>query len=324
MKKIIILVFMIALIAIMACGASAFAGIITCYAAETFSSGGVSWINFSTDTVTNVTNCEIYVQSASTANSTWDFIGNSTNSFNSSMYNGSGLIGNPNGSIIMTTGAIPEDAVDYQLRGRCANATNITDYSGYCTTLSSRLVDFTEPTRPSSLSPTTETTNTDGSVSFSAAVTGSETTSCTLNLEGTIFEMAHSGDTCTLSETGLTAGSYGWTVIASDGTNNTESAMNTLLVDLGQGSAASGIAAINRRTTTIGGIKIKDAVSKASVDRARTRFQKEITGKELTRTGIGAVIGGLVGIAGGPLAPITVPAGAGIGGFIGMWFFNTE
>lgn len=112
-----------------------------CYAATTFSLGGVNWINFTIEGYYNVTNCEVYMQSASTANNSWVKIGDtSTDTLNGSL--------TENGSIMITSSNTPEDAPDYQIRGRCQNLTNSTEYTPYCTVLTGRTVDFSKPKTP--------------------------------------------------------------------------------------------------------------------------------------------------------------------------------
>lgn len=142
-----------------------------------------------------------------------------------------------------------EDGSDYTLTFTCHNST--TKHGGSnstsAITVSNVVIDNGAPTVPTSLSPADGTVDTDGDVTFSATVSGENTTACTLTFDpgrgssipaiGTA--MVHSGDSCTLSADRLQASNAGyyWTVTASDGLNSTSDDYNKLQIDTG-GNAA--------------------------------------------------------------------------------------
>jgi len=188
-----------------------------------------------TSKVLNVTgtalkNCTFYAKSASTANSTWSTLG--------TFKNFTGVDGSVNGTF--NTNSL-EDATNYYLNATCWNATsNLHDG-----TISSVLVDNKDPTAPTSPSPASGTRDTDGSVTFSATVTDRETTECTLYFTGTnpgdsSYSMTYSTTSCSKTITAMPEQSYDWYVQASDGTNTTNSATTTSIVDINTGGAKGG------------------------------------------------------------------------------------
>lgn len=177
----------------------------------------------------NILNCTWYVGSTSTANSSWTqvaFYKNTTGGATSA-YNATAFVS-----------TIIEDSTDYVFNATCTNTTNVKD-SGTVTGIT---VDNTVPVAPTSLSPTSDT---DGSISFSATVTGARTTGCTLifpdiNPGSPTYTMTHSGGTCTYSLSGVAEQTYQYVVRASDGTNTTDSSTVYLLVDEGDNVHGSG------------------------------------------------------------------------------------
>jgi len=251
------------------------------------------------DTLVNIT---YYAKSSSTANSSYALLA-TLNDFNVTDSP------TPNASFVST---ILEDANDYIFNVTVMNNTHNTAGD----TSTSVVVDNTVPVAPSSPSPADEGTDTDGDVDFSVAVTGGRTTACTLNVEGTNYAMTHSGSTCTYSLTGLRDSSYGWYVIASDGTNATQSALWSVDVASGSGSAYSALKAIERKEkqdTSL--ITVGETVDTGKI---KEWVKKEATKPELIKTGIGIAVGAGVGLIGGPLAFVTVPIGAVVGGLIGV------
>lgn len=186
-----------------------------------------------TVTMTNETvgwNCTAYLKSASlTANTTNILVAHlnqrSAGGANSTSYYINSTIGF-------------EDSNDYVINVTCRYLSNenATSYPGWDTN-TGITIDNTVPTTPSSLSPATATVDADGTVDFSATVTGRETTSCTLNFPErnpgmSSYTMTHSGDTCTRTLTGIPEQTYpNWYIIASDETNTTNSATANLIVE---------------------------------------------------------------------------------------------
>lgn len=136
-----------------------------------------------------------------------------------------------------TTGI--EDSNDYTIT---AILTNMSAGSTNISTTATYTSDNTIPTAPSSLSPTTDT---DGDVSFSATVTDSETIACllvfTTNTPGTnkINTMTYSTNSCTLTLNSIPEQTYNYVVQASDGTNFTNSSVQTLNVAINSGGGKS-------------------------------------------------------------------------------------
>lgn len=128
-----------------------------------------------------------------------------------------------------------QDSNDYTFNITIGNGTfNVS------TVITSFVVDFTIPTAPSSLSPSAGATDTGASLNFSSTVVDARTTSCTLNFVGTNFggssqAMTQEGSSCSLILTDIPAQSYQWFIQASDGSNTTNSAVNTINVQAGGG-----------------------------------------------------------------------------------------
>jgi hypothetical protein len=122
-----------------------------------------------------------------------------------------------------------EDANDYTFTCQLWNGTEYRNQ-----TRSSITINNTVPTAPSSLLPTSDS---DGTVNFSATVTNSNTVSCVLHFVGTSYNgptqtMSYSGNSCNLQLTNVPEQSYTWYVTASDGSDNTNSATQTTNIDL--------------------------------------------------------------------------------------------
>lgn len=121
-----------------------------------------------------------------------------------------------------------EDAADWTFSGTCYNSTG---GSETLTAITSVTVDNTNPTAPTLTSPTDDSKDDDGSITFAVAVTGSQTTACTLDFSNgqfspgsSSYSMTHTGDTCTHTLTSVPAHRYIWFVTASDGTDTVNSA----------------------------------------------------------------------------------------------------
>ena len=186
-----------------------------------------------TVTMTNFTvgwNCTAYLKSASLS-------GNTTNILVAHLDQRSAGGANSTSYYINSTIGF-EDANDYVINVTCRYLSNenATSYPGWSTN-TGITIDNTVPTTPSSLSPATATVDADGTVEFSATVTGRETTSCILyfperNPGQSSYTMTHSGDTCYRILTGISEQTYpNWYITASDETNTTNSATANLIVE---------------------------------------------------------------------------------------------
>ena len=222
MKKLILLLFSLMLIGFIN-QASAFTATLNTPAALEDSVRGTYVLNATiSDADVSVLNCTFYALSSSTANSTYVVL-------NATVTNTS-----TNQTEFTTNweSTAVEDASDYSFKVMCYNATNTsTGTNGGIE------IDNGVPTAPSTPTPTDKSTDTDGSVAFSVAVTGSETTGCTLYFSGqnpgsASYAMTHSGDTCTLSSFSIPEQTYYWYVTATDGTNTTNSGTYRVGVDV--------------------------------------------------------------------------------------------
>lgn len=175
-------------------------------------------------------NCSFYALSPSTANSSWTYLGIYVNNISINITHLNGTF----------SSGILEDSNDYTFNASCYNN------SGYFygVTRASITVDNSIPDTPT-LTPATGTRDTDGSVTFTGAVNGSETTGCILYFDGTnpgssSYTMSHSGNSCTYTISAVPEQSYKGYVTASDGTNTSTSSTNTVISDLNTGGAKGG------------------------------------------------------------------------------------
>jgi thiol:disulfide interchange protein len=219
---------------------------------------GTSAINV---TGVQILNCTFYMKSASTANSSWTYVGYAISDTSA------------NSTINATfPSASLEDSNDYVFNASCANDTLVQQ-----ATRTGLTIGNTNPTAPSTLTPTSSTSN---SVSFSSAVVARTTTGCTLTFEGTnpgfaSYTMTHSGSTCTYSGLNMPDQSYRWYVVASDGTNTATSSLQTTSVKTQKQIVATAILA----ETNIAG---ESVVGKW--------YQKEIIGLQIWVYGIIALL----------------------------------
>lgn len=127
-----------------------------------------------------------------------------------------------------------EDANDYILSASCVNSTSDIQLD----TSTGLIVDNTIPQTPSSLTPSDASVDSDGDVTFSATVTGVNTTSCTLQFSGLLppggnaQSMTHTGNTCSLTLTAIPDQIYTWFIRASDETDTTDSSTIQINVDV--------------------------------------------------------------------------------------------
>jgi len=184
--------------------------------------GSVFW-NASFTDFANALNCSLYASSSLTANSSAIVIATATNESVNADY----IKGTFN-SILL------EDANNYVFYAICINETEDSETSASTTGIT---IDNTVPTAPTSLSPSAGSTEDDSSITFSGTVTGSRTTSCTLNFVGinpgsSSYTMAHSANSCSHSLTNVPEQTYEYYITASDETNTTNSAQTRFNMDI--------------------------------------------------------------------------------------------
>lgn len=243
-------------------------------------------------------NCTWYVYSSSTANSSSAIVMATNSSINISGADGIPFVVHH----FLNTSSF-EDATDYNFKVIC-HALNDTSRTSTDTETGID-IDNTIPVIPTSLTSTTQTAK---DFTLTATVTGTKTTSCTVEWENQVMPSAttptvsHSGDTCTISVTNSKAGVYNYWVTASDGTNTTKS-----------GSA--------RFISKYGGTRLPLAITAEPSEEgipsvaAEGTLANELTTGEVVKTGAGAVLGGIVGTF--VLPVIGTAIGVIIGGIIG-------
>jgi hypothetical protein len=188
--------------------------------------------------------CRVYASSTLTGNSSWTLLAELNNNTL-----GVGTNVGVNGTF---NSIILEDANNYIFNASCFNNSHWWTQD----TNTGVVVDNTVPVAATGLTPTTDT---DGVVSFSSTVTGSRTTSCTLRFPGinpgsSSYTMTHSGSTCTYTSLTMPEQTYTYYVRASDESNTTDSAVQTLNVDVKTGGGeAAAILAEGEYTTNDGG-----------------------------------------------------------------------
>lgn len=174
----------------------------------------------------NWTSATFYAKSSSTANSSWTSLGTFSNNSVTIL----------NGTFDSTT---LEDSNDYTFNVTISNGTDT-----ITATTNSVVIDNTVPQTPT-LSPSSNNANpqtTSTTQTFTATVTGENTTSCIYTIyrggsssDGDSGSATHTGDTCTFTKTFSDTtdnGDWEWQVTASDGTNTSASAQNTFSVQL--------------------------------------------------------------------------------------------
>ena len=217
-KLLLALLFSIVLFASLA---SATATLVTPASSATVSGTTVAW-NASFSSFANPMNCSVYVSSPSTANTTAVNISTSTNSSVNAVF----INGTFNSNLV-------EDSNDYSVYASCVNQTSTTQNSSANTAI---VFDNTIPQAPTSLTPADASRDTDGSVTFTGTVTARNTTGCTLLFNGqnpgtSSYTMTHTTNSCTHTLSSVPEQSYQWYIRASDGTNTTNSATQTITVD---------------------------------------------------------------------------------------------
>jgi len=135
--------------------------------------------------------------------------------------------------------SVLEDGLDYSFKCQLWNGTlHINN------TISNLLIDNGEPTIAANLTPSA--TNTDGTINFSADIIPGDTTACYLEFHnsGPTFGnksqvMVNTTNSCSLVLTGMPAQSYNWFIRTSDGSNFTDTAIQTTAVQISTGTGGS-------------------------------------------------------------------------------------
>lgn len=191
-------------------------------------------------------------------------------------------------------------------------------------------IDRTTPTAPSTLSPSGTSTTRDNT--FTSVVVDGTTTGCTLIFDTTnpgssSYVMTHSGTSCSVSLNGMPSSSYNYKIRATDGLNNADSSLVSLIVDGGQMSSAKKAAIIASSTgqsATPQGVSKGLSIINGDSSASSSTMKGELSTPELKKTGIGIAAGAGIGLGfgliGGPLAFVTMPLGAVIGGIVGFLF----
>ena len=197
-------------------------------------------------------NCTFYARSAGlTANTTWITLGTFRNATSKAQ--------SVNGTF---NSAILEDGTDYVFNVTCLNLSE-----DFATSLSATgvIIQNTVPTAPSSLSPTSNSVDTDGLVTFSATVVDRETTGdCTLFFVGknpgsSSYNMPYSGSTCTSAQLTIAEQGYEYYIRATDGTDTTDSAKVSFSVDSKSSAGKTALLATQKGVTATGGATLSVA-----------------------------------------------------------------
>ena len=219
------------------------------------------------ESVTGNFSCSLNVGSTITANTTWTRvnISDSVNALNvGNNTAGAGLTSGANRLINSSFDSTSlEDGNDYIFNATCVNDT------GVIQSVTNRFitVENTAPSAPVTPIPATGSfQDSNDSLSFSATVTGRQTTACSLhfveiNPGATFYNMTHSGDTCTYLRAGTSENTYRWFVRATDGTNNTDSDIFTVNLDLADNARSTGVNPLTGKVesviqSNVGGIPI--------------------------------------------------------------------
>ena len=204
--------------------------------------GTTALLNATNLTLPAMVNCTFYAQSSATANTTWARLSptiTNTTANQLSLWNAT------------FDTRVLQDGNNYIFNASCANNSNA--YTNTVTT-ASVTVDNGRPPAPTALTPTTDT---DGSVAFSATVTDENTTACRLifigqNPGSLQYATTYSTTTCSHTLT-IPEGTYTYRFQASDGTNFSNSTDQTLAVDVPSSAGAVAYLASQKNAESLGG-----------------------------------------------------------------------
>ena len=265
----------------------------------------------------NVTFLTVFAASPTTANSS-TATGKVFNITNSTATNF--MFGSAN--FTLSNALVLEDSNDYTVSFvTTGSGTAAVQQTG--TSATGVIVSRTTPTAPSAVTPSgTVTTQTN---SFSSTVVAATTSRCTINFVGlnpgsAAYPMSHSGTTCSVTLSNMPKGIYSYYIRASDGVDNVDSSANTLTLNGGQVTAAKKaavVAMVTNQPLTKEGTQKGLSIINEDASEDDGSVSEEFTGKELTKTGGGIVVGA---IAGTFVLPVVGTAlGAFIGGAVGIW-----
>ena len=181
----------------------------------------------------NITNCSIWGYSPSTANSSYVILNSTHTGYWVSNKSADG--DQKNISVVINTSQL-EDSNDYYFKAICANDTSDThEVNKTSDVLTGALIDNTVPATPTSLDPSTDTTDEDGTVNFTCSVTDARTTGCTLyfsqgNPGAATYAMSNTGTSCSKQLTSIAEQTYRWYCQASDNSNTTDSSSNGVTI----------------------------------------------------------------------------------------------
>ena len=295
-----------------------------------------SLLNFTIDdlgTTVGVVVIHINASSASTANSSSFEILAFTNETKATNM----PIGSMNVSINGTLGAfILEPSDNYVLTAWMENVTGSSGAIACNATRTEITIDRGDvPSAPTSTTPTASSDNTTSqNIVFNANVNGANTTGCTLRFIGTssnpgqsVYAMTHSGSTCTLTINNVARSSYTYFMRASDGTNTSDSANTIFTVSQGTsqvGKRAYIISQQGGQEPTKEGVERALGIAQPEDAGVNVDIKGELTGKELTKTGIGVGSGAVAGMMIGSFVLPGIgtiaglPLGAIVGGVLGF------
>jgi len=169
-------------------------------------------------------NCTFYGASVNTANSSITAL--AVTALNTSVANHTIMIGVDSTKL--------EDGNAYNVFASCWNVTAFQENSTNITVI----VDNSVPTAPSSLSPVANSVDEDGTINFSATVTNSETTACTLWFPNKLpastssYSMSYTGSSCYYNIASILDESYDYIIQATDGLNTTNSTTTRFNVNI--------------------------------------------------------------------------------------------
>ena len=306
-------------------------------------------VNISITDAANVTALSVYAYSSATANSSSGvLLVNITNTTATPLSNGSYA------NFTFGNNLVLEDNNAYSIAFKTTASGGGAADGVTGTTATGVTMDRTAPSAPTLVLPSSTNSTIESSlITFSGTVIGADTTGCTLifsitNPGSTQYAMTHSGDSCTQAFTSVPDSSYSFKIRASDGTNTSDSAIQSVTVSARKTSSGQKVYAIiaagggsalgiNAQTDANGNLVVSsnnqpannaggalpDAIQKPFNDIINHDYPSETSTSELKKTGIGVVGGAAlgfgIGMIGGPLAFVTGPIGAIIGGFIGFY-----
>ena len=190
--------------------------------------GTVLNVSYNTTGMTSIINITVAFEakSASTRNSSYSLIGNVTNTSNQRHVN----------FTMPSSTAVLEDSNDYVVRASCIlNASGATSHNGVSSESSAVILDRTNPAPPTGITFTNPVTDTK---TITATINLELANACIIKFGGNRISMTRSSTTCTYTaqrgKSSPADGDYQFSVIASDGTNETASGEQSVTIDADQ------------------------------------------------------------------------------------------